>query len=80
MKYSIDGGSTYHDAPEGVRVLYEGVDVPGEDAPGEVHYNHTGEGLITDVWVTRDTSLDHNIGTDCEQISDLVDRLVEEGS
>ena len=79
-KVSLDGGTTYQDAPEGIRVIYEVEEVPGEDGEGEVHINLTHEGIITDVWVSRESSLDHNIGTQSEGIADLVERLVEDNS
>ena len=34
IKVSLDGGLTYQDAIEGVRIVYEGVDIPGEDGTG----------------------------------------------
>lgn len=79
MKVSLDGGVTWLEAKEGVRIIYEGVPVDGEDGLGEVHVNATHEGLITDIWTTRDEPLDHNIGTDAVLIEDIVSRLVSEG-
>lgn len=73
---SLDGGVTYRPAPDGVRIIYQGVMIDGEDGRGEVHVNATHEGLITDVWTTRDEPLDHNIGTDSVTINDIVARLV----
>lgn len=63
-----------------VRIAYECIDVPGEDGKGEVHVNCTGEGVIVDVWVTRDEPLDHNIGTRAELLTELVGELVEDGA
>jgi hypothetical protein len=80
MKVSLDGGETFVEAPNGVRVVYENVDVPGEDESGEVHVNLTHEGIITDVWVSRVESLDHNIGTSSSTVDEIVERLVDEGS
>lgn len=77
MRVSLDGGSTYFDAPQGVRVLHLGVLIPGEDGRGELHLNHTSEGLIADVWATREESLDHNIGTRCFELAALVEDMVE---
>lgn len=76
MLVSLDGGKTYHPASYGVRIVYKNVLIDGEDGRGEVHVNATGEGLITDVWTTRDEPLDHNIGTDSLAIEDIVRRLV----
>lgn len=75
---STDGGKTYTHAPEGVRIVYQKVYIDGEDGCGEVHFNATHEGIITDIWVTREEPLDHNIGTDAFLIDDIVARLVSE--
>lgn len=83
LSVSLDGGETYQPAKEGVRILYANVPVDGEDARGDLHINATHEGLITDVWVTdimssEENPLDHNIGSKCELIEDIVYRLVAE--
>lgn len=75
---SLDGGVSYQSAPEGVRIIYQNIPIDGEDGAGEVHINATHEGLITDVWTTREEPLDHNIGTDSVLIDDLITRLVGE--
>lgn len=77
MLVSLDGGVTYQDVRDGVRVLYEDVLIPGEDEQGQLLLNCTEEGLIQDVWVTRDDA-DHNIGTSSATVDELVDRLVED--
>lgn len=79
MMVSLDGGLTFSPAPEGVRIVYRGVMIDGEDGRGELHINATHEGLITDLWTTRDEPLDHNIGTESMLIEDLVTRLVNDG-
>jgi hypothetical protein len=78
MKVSLDGES-WLEADE-VRIVYEGVDVPGEDDPGEVHIVHTHEGMVTDVWVTREDPLDHNIATHSVLLCDWMDDLIEESA
>lgn len=80
MRLSTDGGRTYHEAPDGVRIVYENVEIPGEDGTGELHINATEESIITDVWTTRDEPLDHNIGTEWKGINDIVTRLVGENA
>lgn len=75
---SLDGGKTFVPAASGVRIIYKDVLVPGEDAPGELHLNATPEGLISDLWVTREEHLDHNLGTSSELLDDLVVRLVDD--
>lgn len=79
MEVSLDGGMTWHPAPSGVRIVYRNVMIDGEDGRGEVHFNATHEGLITDIWTTRDEPLDHNIGTDSFMLDDIVSRLVSAG-
>lgn len=79
MKVSIDGGQTFQDVGS-VYVCYDDVDVPGEDDLGQVQVKLTDEGIVSDVWVTREENLDHNIGTESETIQELIDRLVEEGA
>lgn len=71
-KYSIDGGLTWLDAPSGIRVSFEDIDVPGEDAPGQLDFNFTHEGVITDVWVSRDAHLDHNLSTRSQTYDDFL--------
>lgn len=79
MKYSIDGGLTYQEAPEGVRVVLEDVMVPGED-DGQLHINLTNEGIISDIWVTRDEPLDHNLGTSSQMYDDMMEAMIEENA
>lgn len=78
MEVSLDGGVTYHPVTQGVRIVYKDVPVDGEDGLGQVHVNATTEGLITDVWVSREEHLDHNIGTKATPLEDIVSRLVAE--
>lgn len=78
IEVSLDGGVTWLPAPGGVRIVYKDVMIDGEDGRGEVHMNATPEGLITDIWTTRDEPLDHNIGTEAVMIDDIVSRLVGE--
>lgn len=80
MKVSLDGGLSFVDAAQGVRVVYEGIDVPGEDGKGELHVTLSREGFVRDVWVTREEPLDHNMGTDSQTVEEAVSAMVEEGS
>jgi hypothetical protein len=79
MIVSLDGGETWVEAPQGVRVTYNDVDIPGEDEQGSLCFNFTEEGQITDVWVGRGDD-DHNIGTSSEMVEEIVERLVEESA
>jgi hypothetical protein len=78
MTVSTDGGSTYRPAPNGVRICYDNMLVPGEDEPGQLHITATTEGLITDVWVSHDDHLDHNIGTSSKPLDDIIEDLVND--
>ena len=71
MKVSLDGGETYQDAPNGVRVIYDViVDDEDGDGDGELHINLTDEGIIImDVWS------DENHGTNSETTDEIVERL-----
>jgi hypothetical protein len=80
MQISLDGGETYVDAPQGVRIVIDDVTVqnrsqsgPGEDSPVGLHINCTHEGVICDAW-----GGDSNLGTSSEMYEDLVERLVAE--
>ena len=42
-KVSLDGGQTWQDAPNGVRVSYEHRIIPGEDGDGD-HSEDSDEG------------------------------------
>ena len=78
---SLDGGATWKPAPEGVRVRFDDVDVPGEEErPSQLLFNFTHEGLITDLWVSRQEELDHNLATSSVTFDELVFRMVEEDS
>ena len=79
IEVSLDGGSSWQPAPQGVRIVYRNAPIDGEDGVGELHFNATTEGLITDVWTTRE-ALDHNIGTSAQLLGDIVTNLVEEGN
>jgi hypothetical protein len=80
LEYSLDGGQTYLPASSGVRLRFRQVDVPGEDSPGELHINASSEGLVTDLWVSRESALDHNLGTSSQQLGDIVGDLAEQSS
>lgn len=78
MFVSLDGGKTFLPATSGVRIIYKNVPVPGEDEPGELHLNATSEGVISDLWVSREEHLDHNLGTSSELVDDMIERLVDD--
>jgi hypothetical protein len=82
MQVSLDGGSTFVPAINGVRIIYRNMMIPGEDGTGELHINATHEGIITDVWLDGicdqpgSTPSDANLGTSSEMIEDIICKLV----
>lgn len=76
LLFSLDGGQSYLPAPSGVRMIYRNIEIDGESGLGELHLNATHEGLITDIWTSREEHLDHNIATDSQLVSEIVTRLV----
>lgn len=80
MQVSLDGGETFEPVKFDVRVSYSDVNVmmSGEDESGQVDIVLTHEGLITDVWVSREGTLDHNIGTSSQTLEDIQEELIEQ--
>ena len=78
IQVSIDGGVTWIEAPDGVRVSIPDLDVPGEDEPGQLDFNFTAEGVITDIWVSRQEHLEHNMATSAQEYGDLMSNLIGE--
>ena len=77
--FSVDGGLTWNSAKEGVRVLYLDVNLPDERV-GDLIFNMTSEGLITDLRTTPlgdsiDAIKDANV---CFTSSELVEDIVLE--
>jgi hypothetical protein len=56
IKVSVDGGESFVDANQGVRIIYEGVSIPDEDEVGtaRLHLHATHEGLISDIFTTQE--------------------------
>ncbi len=78
MQVSLDGGATYQPAVDGVRIIYKGMPIPDGYEDGELHVNATHEGLILDVWATREgLVLNENIGTSSQMATDIIARMVE---
>lgn len=74
MKYSVDGGKTWNEAPDGVRVLHEGIDGFEDDFGGDVSLllNHTYEGLITDL-MDQDGEV---VETDSATVDEIIGHLI----
>lgn len=74
ISVSLDGGQTYQDAPEGVRVLYGNVYLGDDEPRGELYVNASHEGLIMDLWTQPG---DEHLGTQAQMLEDLVADLNE---
>lgn len=80
MVVSLDGGQSYQDASNGVRILYSQRLIPGEEQ-GDLHINCTNEGIIMDVWTdSTEPETGENIGTSSETVDEIIERLVEDNN
>lgn len=77
---SLDGGESYSPVKDEVRVIYPKMWIDGEDEPGELHINLSPYSIVSDVWVSREEHLDHNIGTKGVMPSELVSEMIEAGA
>lgn len=80
ISITLNDGKTWIPCPEGVRVNIDDQDIDGEDSKGDLVFNFTHEGVITDIWVQTEADCDSNVGTSCEMYSDIISRLVEDNS
>jgi hypothetical protein len=79
MLVSLDGGATYCEAPEGVRVVVGGGLILFESSDCDLLINLTEEGMVMDLWQC-DANLDPEvcIGTDSETYCEIAERLKEQ--
>jgi hypothetical protein len=61
------------------RIHCEEVDLPGEDAPGELQIVITNEGMILDVWGDNDGE-SCNFGTSSETFGEIISRLMDDNA
>jgi hypothetical protein len=78
MKIILDDGTEIKS--DSVTLIWEDQLVPGENENGELHIKATSEGLVSDVWVSREQSLDHNLATAWRTTDDIIETLVENHS
>lgn len=76
MQVSLDGGSSYLEAPEGVRVIYSNLIAGENETPVEAHINLTREGIISDIWGKGDDQ-EGPLGSDTVMIDDIVARVFD---
>ena len=74
--YSTDGQS-WVEAPTGLFVVIDGVEVPGEDGPGQLHSLFTDEGVVSDVRVTREDEFDHNLAASSLTYAEALSAMIE---
>lgn len=75
MQVSLDGGQTFVDAKDGVRIIYRGIPGEAPDTEGELHINATSEGLIHDFWIAPGTAQERISGTRTEMLGDILANL-----
>lgn len=84
MFVSLDGGESFHEVNQGVRVSINTDELPGEDSMGELYFNFTDEGLIIDLWtqdrIESGSHADENLGTEWATYEDIIKRLIEGNS
>jgi hypothetical protein len=74
---SLDGGQTFLPAPSGVRLVRTKVISEENEAECELHFNFTGEGLVSDVWSDQPKDANDNVATLSETFEEMVERLIE---
>ena len=75
MVVSLDGGTTFIPAREGVRILYPSAPLPDDGQPGSLSVNATSEGVIFDVWRDQASAGSANAGTEASTIEEIITRL-----
>lgn len=78
IEVSLDGGLTYVEAKEGVRIIYRQLPGLEVDTMGELHINATVEGLIQDFWTDPGTAQEHLSGTRAVMLGDILASLHNE--
>jgi hypothetical protein len=76
MRVSLDGGVTYQDVPEGVRVIYDEGLMDEDENPVELHINCTKEGVVLDLWDSDREMDDESTATTSLMASEIVERLL----
>jgi hypothetical protein len=78
LTYSVDNGATYQDAPQGVRVSYDNVEVviDGEETNGRIQVNHSHEGMILDTFGSVVHPHDTHVGTASFDLEDMIDLTI----
>jgi hypothetical protein len=77
MKISLDGGVTWQPAPEGVRIVLEDQEIPGEDVVADLNFNFTDEGIIYDIWQSVSDTTSTNLATRSQDYDAVLYELME---
>lgn len=80
ISITLDDGKTWIPCPDGLRVNIEKQWIDGEDSQGDLVFNFTHEGVITDIWTQTEAEVDSNVGTYSEMYSEIITKLVAENS
>lgn len=80
ISVSLDNGVTWLDCPDGLRVNLEKQNIDGEVTDGDLVFNFTHEGLITDIWVLNEAEIEVNVATSSVLYSELISQMVEESA
>jgi hypothetical protein len=79
LQVSLDGGLTFIDAPQGVRVVHPKIEHPDiEGITDQLIVNHTHEGIIMDVWENTepDVLTYENVGTSSQMLAEIIAGIV----
>ena len=56
-------------------MTHETIQVAGKDGPNTLSFTHTNEGFVTDIDVSREEDLNHNLASRTETLEEVIERL-----
>lgn len=80
ISVSLDNGVTWFNCPDGVRINIEKQWIDGEESRGDLVFNFTHEGLITDIWVLNEAEVEVNVATSSVMYSELISQMIAESA
>ena len=80
ISISMDNGVTWLSCPDGVRINIEKQWIDGEESRGDLVFNFTHEGLITDIWVLNEAEVEVNVATSSIMYSELISQMIAESA
>ncbi len=72
---SLDGGKSYQEVTNDVRIMHTHQLTLGEDCESELRMTITHEGVIGDVWTEEAKT--RNIGTSSQTIQEMIESMIE---